>query len=116
MRVEYRKRELTAYVYVVCSGSDVGTFTEAFRKARVQGYYDTGYHYYIDPLGEVFEDRDLDAIADSTFEEYTHSIYILCESEKKINDCQRLSLEELLPILCNRYGSNLEVIFKCHTQ
>ena len=116
MRVEYRKREHTAFVYVVCSGSNVGTFTEAFRNARIQGYYDTGYHYYIDPLGEVFEDRAIDAIADSTFEEYTHSIYILCESEKKINDCQRLTLDELLPMLYDRYGQNLEVIFKCHTQ
>lgn len=116
MKVEYRKRKHTAFVYVVCSGSDTGTFEEAFREARSQGYYDTGYHYYIDPLGEVVEDRDVDAIADSNFEEYTHSIYILCEAEKKINDCQRWSLEELLPILCNRYEQKLEVIFKCHTQ
>lgn len=112
MRVEYRKREMTAFVYVVCSGSDVGTFEETYRKARIQGYYDTGYHYYIDPMGEVSEDRDLDAIADANFEEYTHSIYILCETEKKLNDCQKLSLNELLPILCSRYDHQLKIIFK----
>lgn len=112
MKVEYRKREQTAFVYVVCSGSNMGTFEETFREARIRGYYDTGYHYYIDPMGEVFEDRDLDAIADANFEEYTHSIYILCEAEKKLNDCQKLSLNELLPVLYGHYDRKLKVIFK----
>lgn len=108
-KLEYRKRQQTLFIYICVSGSSTGSFVELYRNERAKGNYDTGYHYYIDILGNVVEDRQKDSIANATFEEFDRAIYILCEAVKKPNDCQAISLQELLECLKGEY-KNVEVI------
>ena len=102
MKIDYRKRQTTNYIHVVTSKAPSVTFEETYRKARCQGKFDTGYHYFINEQGTVSEDRTISAIADHDLADHLTSIYILLSGEK-LNDCQALSLRELLDTLQYEY-------------
>lgn len=110
-RVTYKKRPETLTVYFIASQNPHGSYEKEFRKARQQGMYDTGYHYYIDGFGNVIEDRPLEVVASCTFAEHMSSIYVLLETEKEPTDCQKVSIEELMETLEDYYGK-LEVIYQ----
>ena len=104
MRLRYKKRIETKAVYFIANGNPYSSFEETYRNARRQGMYDTGYHYYIDGFGNVYEDRPHDVVASSSFEDSTSSIYVLLETEDRPTDCQRIAIADLLEILEDKYG------------
>lgn len=107
--LEFIKRRSTHYLYIVPSGQPHMSFEETYREAIRNGEFDTGYHFFIDNMGVITEDRNVESIAGNNWENYNCAVYVLIEAESKPNDCQKMAINELQTYLEGQYGT-LEVI------
>ena len=94
---------------MVPSGQPHKSFEETYRDALRDGEFDTGYHFFIDSMGVIHEDRNDESVACCDFENYDKAVYVLLEAHKRPNDCQEVTLRELREYLEDKYGT-LEVV------
>lgn len=97
MRMQFKKRERTDYIYVVKKLLKGATLTSLFKQARRAGEFDTGYHYIMRNTGELETDRSpADTVAQYNFPDNTVSLYILADCYNgKLSDAQKLVLSDI---------------------
>lgn len=108
--IGFKERTETRYIYVVPLGTEPMSYEELVHKARRNGEYDGGFHFYITMEGDIVEARPEQAVASPFLENSEKSIYIVAETEQKLNDCQKVALEELVDTIKSHYANNVQVV------
>ena len=105
IELEFMSRQKTNFIHIVHLDNDYRSYEEVYYEAKCKGKFDTGYHFYIDRLGKVSEDRPTHAVADPELINSETSIYILVSTgpKKKLTDAQYVALQELLGVLQVEY-------------
>lgn len=94
--MKFKKRLDTKYLYLIHKDLQGKTLQQLYIEARRQGNFDTGYHFVLFNNGFLEADRNVECVADCTFENNEESIYVLVDSQGKLSDSQRLTLREFL--------------------
>lgn len=110
--IKYKQRQKTENIIIDCLS--LSSFKEYRRRQCVTGAYDSGYHFYIDDLGQIFNDREINAVAKNNTETlHSNSIYVLVNADKdKINYAQRLSIDELIQKIQRESDVTLNVVYE----
>lgn len=96
-----------------CSDSDVRSHDkiEVIREWHLlRGFYDVGYHYFINKKGRVFEGRPIEKIGAHCKGHNKNSIGICVSGRFDFKTPQSKSLKSLLFDLCLEYGLSFEDI------
>lgn len=104
MKILFRERKKTLYVLMDIQDSPYGSLREFHRACRVLGEIDTGYHFFVNPQGEIETDRDIKAIAGHKLPANDVSIAIHIQSPKgAITDSQEFTVGNLIANLKRNY-------------
>lgn len=79
------------------------SYEELYKRHRKKGDFHVDVHYFIDRRGFAHEGRQETAVAGIDLEGADNALHILVDTEDRLNDCQQVTLRELLEILKMRY-------------
>lgn len=111
MKIEYKKRKTTDSIVILIKDTGCLTYDDLFTKYRRKGDFDIGVQYFVDGNGTVFDERMDEEVADWIYPDCATALYILAQSNsKKLNSCQRHSVDILVDNLKKKFGEDITVV------